>query len=246
MLDASGKCALTSRRGGRGAEVPGKSLAPYAPKGILNAASGDMRELFLNGSLALEFWPALEQPTLQKCEARLGLRRRASRRRQDAGRHLRRLEPRRLPAVAAPGRGLEVRPVPDPARRQRRGGRPHPGQCRGGQDVPARRTASTRTVILTHLDNAKPRPLSPRYLEVSDIEMHAGAGRVLRHGAGGRGQEGLRQHRRPRQQVTTALARGGTGARRRRPQAQGRPAARPRPAARLAVRRPGDPAGRPS
>ena len=25
-----------------------------------------MRELFLNGSLALEFWPALEQPTLQK------------------------------------------------------------------------------------------------------------------------------------------------------------------------------------
>ena len=25
-----------------------------------------MRELFLNGSLAVEFWPALEQPTLQK------------------------------------------------------------------------------------------------------------------------------------------------------------------------------------
>ena len=25
-----------------------------------------MRELFLNGSLAIEFWPALEQPTLQK------------------------------------------------------------------------------------------------------------------------------------------------------------------------------------
>ena len=25
-----------------------------------------MRELFLNGSLAMEFWPALEQPTLQK------------------------------------------------------------------------------------------------------------------------------------------------------------------------------------
>ena len=36
------------------------------PKGIANAASGDMRELFLNGSLAVEFWPALEQPTLAR------------------------------------------------------------------------------------------------------------------------------------------------------------------------------------
>jgi hypothetical protein len=27
-----------------------------------------MRELFLNGTLAIELWPALEQPTLQKSQ----------------------------------------------------------------------------------------------------------------------------------------------------------------------------------
>lgn len=43
-------------------------LQPYAPEGTANAASGDMRELFLNGSLATEWWPALEQPTLQAAE----------------------------------------------------------------------------------------------------------------------------------------------------------------------------------
>jgi len=41
-------------------------ISPYAPEGIANAASENMRELFLNGSLALEWWPALEQPTLKK------------------------------------------------------------------------------------------------------------------------------------------------------------------------------------
>ena len=55
-----------------------------------------MRELFLNGSLAVEFWPALEQPTLAEVEDRLGLLRRHRAGGQDAGRHLRRLEPRRL------------------------------------------------------------------------------------------------------------------------------------------------------
>ena len=41
------------------------------------------------------------------------LRRRHGARRQDAGRHLWRLEPRHLQVVAAPGRRLEVHPVPD-------------------------------------------------------------------------------------------------------------------------------------
>ena len=40
-------------------------LQPYAPEGILNASSADMTQLFLNGTLATEWWPALEQATLQ-------------------------------------------------------------------------------------------------------------------------------------------------------------------------------------
>lgn len=63
VLAADGSCALD--------EAPAveamaylQDLAQFAPDGILNANSGNMRELFLNGSLAIEFWPALEQPTL--------------------------------------------------------------------------------------------------------------------------------------------------------------------------------------
>ena len=65
VLNDDGTCGLTSAES-VGALAYLQSLAPYAPKGIANASSGDMRELFLNGSLAVEFWPALEQPTLQK------------------------------------------------------------------------------------------------------------------------------------------------------------------------------------
>ncbi len=65
ILDDNGKCALTSKQSVEALTYLA-SLAPYAPKGIANASSGDMRELFLNGSLAVEFWPALEQPTLAK------------------------------------------------------------------------------------------------------------------------------------------------------------------------------------
>jgi ABC-type glycerol-3-phosphate transport system substrate-binding protein len=65
VLDQQGKCALTAPASVAALRYLA-TLAPYAPKGIANAASGDMRELFLNGTLAVEFWPALEQPTLMK------------------------------------------------------------------------------------------------------------------------------------------------------------------------------------
>ena len=65
ILNADGSCALTSPEA-IGALKYLQTLAPYAPSGMNNANSGNMRELFLNGSLAVEFWPALEQPTLQK------------------------------------------------------------------------------------------------------------------------------------------------------------------------------------
>ncbi len=64
VLNDDGSCALTSDEA-VGALAYLQSLAPYAPAGMANASSGDMRELFLNGSLAIEYWPALEQPTLQ-------------------------------------------------------------------------------------------------------------------------------------------------------------------------------------
>ncbi|MEM7024942.1 MAG: extracellular solute-binding protein, partial [Pseudomonadota bacterium] len=63
VLNDDGSCGLTSDES-VGALSYLQSIAPYAPEGIANASSGDMRELFLNGSLAIEFWPALEQPTL--------------------------------------------------------------------------------------------------------------------------------------------------------------------------------------
>lgn len=71
VLAADGSCALD--------EAPAvealtylQDLAQFAPDGILNASSGDMRKLFLNGSLAIEFWPALEQPTLQASDINWG------------------------------------------------------------------------------------------------------------------------------------------------------------------------------
>ncbi len=65
VLDENGDCALTEPAAIEALEYMA-SLQEFAPRGLLNASSGDMRELFLNGSLAMEFWPALEQPTLQQ------------------------------------------------------------------------------------------------------------------------------------------------------------------------------------
>ena len=47
-------------------------LQPYAPEGTANAATEDMRKLFLNKSLATEWWPALEQPSLKKSDLKWG------------------------------------------------------------------------------------------------------------------------------------------------------------------------------
>jgi ABC-type glycerol-3-phosphate transport system substrate-binding protein len=65
VLNADGSCGLTSPESVDALKYV-QSLVPYAPAGLNNANSGNMRELFLNQSLAMEFWPALEQPTLQK------------------------------------------------------------------------------------------------------------------------------------------------------------------------------------
>lgn len=67
VLREDGSCALNAPESVEALNYLA-SLVPFAPNGILNASSGNMRELFLNGSLAMEFWPALEQPTLKQTE----------------------------------------------------------------------------------------------------------------------------------------------------------------------------------
>ncbi len=169
VLDASGKCALDQPPAVEALRYLA-SLVPYAPKGILNAASGDMRELFLNGSLALEFWPALEQPTLQKSKLdwdfvvghapagktpvgtyggwNLVVYQQSPH--QDAAWKFVRF----LTRPDVNGKVVDLIPANvEAAKKFLRENRKHPD------------------LILIHLGNAKPRPLSPRYLEVSDAEI---------------------------------------------------------------------------
>jgi ABC-type glycerol-3-phosphate transport system substrate-binding protein len=169
VLNADGSCGLTSEAS-VGALAYLQSLAPYAPKGIANASSGDMRELFLNGSLAIEFWPALEQPTLQKSalnwEFVVGT-----------------APEGKTPIGTFGGWNLVVyedSPHKEAAwkfiqflTREDVNGKVVdliPANVKAADAfLKANRTGPDR--ILEHLSNAAPRPLSPRYLEVSDIEV---------------------------------------------------------------------------
>ena len=130
-----------------------------------------MRELFLNGSLAIEFWPALEQPTLQKSKHQLGLRQRHRARGQDADRHLWRLEPRRL-RQSRRNKEAAWKFIQFLTREDVNGKVVDliPANVKAADAfLKANRKGPDR--ILEHLNNAAPRPLSPRYLEVSDIEV---------------------------------------------------------------------------
>lgn len=169
VLDENGKCALT---GPEAVEALGflQSLVPFAPQGILNASSGDMRELFLNGSLALEFWPALEQPTLQKSKLDWDF---------VAGH----APEGKTPIGTYGGWNLAVyesSPNKEAAwkfiqfltREDVNGAVVDliPANVKAAKTfLEANRKGADR--ILAHLENAAPRPLSARYLEVSDIEV---------------------------------------------------------------------------
>jgi ABC-type glycerol-3-phosphate transport system substrate-binding protein len=169
VLDENGKCALTSDAA-VGALSYLQSLVPYAPKGILNASSGDMRELFLNGSLAIEFWPALEQPTLQKSKldwdfvvghAPEGKKPigtyggwnlavyQSSQHKEAAWKFI-----QFLTREDVNGAVVDLIPANVKAAKA------FLEKTRKGADR-----------IMEHLQNAAPRPLSPRYLEISDIEL---------------------------------------------------------------------------
>jgi ABC-type glycerol-3-phosphate transport system substrate-binding protein len=168
IIDDKGKCALDQPAAIKALEYL-KSLQAYAPKGVLNAASEDMRQLFLNGSLAMEFWPALEQPSLQKSaidwDFTAGFAPEGkkpvgtyggwnlvlysqSKNKDAAWKFIRFLT---RPDVN--GSVVDLLPA----------------------NVAAAKEFLTKNrknpdVILQYLSTAKPRPLSPRYLEVSEIE----------------------------------------------------------------------------
>jgi len=169
VLNDDGSCALTEPASVEALEYLA-SLVPYAPQGILNASSGSMRELFLNGSLAMEFWPALEQPTLKNSNI-------------DWEFVVGHAPEGKTPVGTYGGWNLavyETSPNKEAAWRFI--------QFMTREDVngdvvdliPANVKAAEAFLnenrvgadrILEHLNNASPRPLSPRYLEVSDIQV---------------------------------------------------------------------------
>jgi ABC-type glycerol-3-phosphate transport system substrate-binding protein len=169
VLGSDGKCALTSPQATQALQFY-KKMADYAPAGILNASDEQMRELFLNNTLAIELWPALEQPTLEKSKIDWDL---------FAG-----FAPEGKKAVGTFGGWNLV--LYKQSQHQDAAWKFIQFMTR--QDVngavvdlvPANIAAAKEflqksrrhpDVILDHLNNAKPRPLSPRYLEVSDIQQ---------------------------------------------------------------------------
>ncbi|MFZ4814899.1 MAG: ABC transporter substrate-binding protein [Phototrophicaceae bacterium] len=169
VLAEDGSCALAEPEAVEALEFM-VSLQPYAPEGILNASSGDMRELFLNESLAMEFWPALEQPTLQASDLNW----------EFAVGHA----PEGMTPVGTYGgwnlviyegstnkeaawQFIEFLTSPE---------------INGSvvDLIPANVEAAEAFLtenrvgpdrILEHLNNARPRPLSPQYLEVADVQL---------------------------------------------------------------------------
>ncbi|MDQ0391425.1 ABC transporter substrate-binding protein [Labrys monachus] len=169
VLGDDGKCALTSPQAVEALEFY-KKMADYAPAGILNAGDEPMRELFLNGTLAIELWPALEQPTLDKSKIDWDL---------IAG-----FAPEGKKAVGTFG-GWNLVLYKQSAHqeaawkfiqfmtRQDVNGAVVdliPANVAAAKDF-LQKSRRHPDVILEHLNNAKPRPLSPRYLEVSDIQQ---------------------------------------------------------------------------
>lgn len=170
VLDADGKCALTKPEAIEALEFY-KKMTGFAPAGILNAANEPMRELFLNGTLAVELWPALEVPTLQKSKIDWDV---------VAG-----FAPEGKKAVGTFGgwnlvlyeksankeaawkfiqfmtredvNGAVVDLVPANVK---------------AADKFLKETRPKPELLLEHLNNAKPRPLSPNYLQVSEIQQN--------------------------------------------------------------------------
>lgn len=168
VLNEDGSCALDEPEAIEALEYL-NDLQQYAPSGILNSSSEDMRELFLNESLATEWWPALEQPTLMDSDLSWDF---------VVGTAPEGKEPigtyggwnlviyENAADKEAAWKFVEFLTRPDV-------------NGRVVDLVPANKEAADKflkenrrhpELILEHLENARPRPLSPQYLELSTIE----------------------------------------------------------------------------
>ncbi len=169
VLNEDGTCALDQPEAVDALKYM-VSLLPYAPEGVANASTGDMRELFLNGSLATEWWPALEQPTLQQSSLDWDF--------------VNGTAPEGKTAVGTYGGWNLV--VYDQSKHQDEAWEfvqflTSPEVNGKVVDlIPANIEAATAFLnanrlgpdrILEHLNNARPRPLSPEYLQVSTIQQ---------------------------------------------------------------------------
>ncbi|MEM1286718.1 MAG: sugar ABC transporter substrate-binding protein [Pseudomonadota bacterium] len=169
VLAADGSCALNAAPAVEAMEYL-QDLAQFAPEGILNANSGNMRELFLNGSLAIEFWPALEQPTLQQSDINWGF--------------VNGTAPDGMTPVGTFG-GWNLA-VFESSEHKEAAWKFIEFMVREDVNgdvvdlIPANMAAASTFLtenrvgpgeIIEHLSNAKARPLSARYLEVADIQM---------------------------------------------------------------------------
>lgn len=169
VLDETGACALNAPEAIEALTYL-QGLVPYAPKGILNASSGDMRELFLNGSLAIEFWPALEQPTLQKSKLDWGFVAGAA-------------PEGKTPVGTFGGWNLALFASSEHKEAAWKFIEFMVREDVNGDVVdliPANKKAAEAfleanrkdpATVMAHLENAAPRPLSPRYLELADAEL---------------------------------------------------------------------------
>jgi ABC-type glycerol-3-phosphate transport system substrate-binding protein len=169
VLDENGMCALDQPEAREAIQYL-VDLMPYAPEGPANASAEDMRQLFLNGSLATEWWPALEQPTLQDSELDWGFVNGTAPEGQTpvgtyGGWNLVIYEGSEHKEEA--WKFIEFMTRPDVNQRV-------------VDLIPANVEAATEFLnanrvdpdkILEHLNNARPRPLSPVYNQVSSIQQ---------------------------------------------------------------------------
>lgn len=169
VLDGNGKCALTSPEAVQALEFY-KEMTQYTPAGILNAANEQMRELFLNGTLAVELWPALEQPTLEASKIDWDL--------------LAGFAPEGKKAVGTFGgwnlvvyesskhKDAALKFIQFMTREDVNGAVVDliPANVKAA-DKFVRESRRNPDTVLEHLNNAKPRPLSPNYLRVSEIQQ---------------------------------------------------------------------------
>ena len=169
ILNADGSCAMGEPEAIEALEYLA-GLQPYAPEGILNASSGDMRELFLNGALATEWWPALEQPTLQGSDLAWDfVNGTAPEGKTPVGTYggWNLVMYKDSPNKEAVWKFIEFMTDPEV-------------NGRVVDLIPANIEAADNFLtenregperILEHLNNARPRPLSPNYLQVSTIQQ---------------------------------------------------------------------------